>query len=65
MAKINYYLNGFTIKGLRNTLKGEIRFDVTMKFDEDGILKVKANKINGENSKSMKLKMLIIYFLNK
>ena len=56
MVKVNYYLNGYTIKGLKKALKGEVKFDMTMKLDEDGIFKINANKINGEYSKSIQKK---------
>ena len=53
MTKVNYYLNGFKIKGLRNDLKAKVKFDMIMKLDEVLILKVNANEINGEYSKSI------------
>ena len=42
MALDNYYLDSFTFYGLRPAPKGEIKFNVKMELDENGILKVSA-----------------------
>ena len=55
LSKDNYYLNGFSIKGLRKARKGEVEFNVTMELDEDGILTVSAKEINGSHSNSIQI----------
>ena len=47
LAKDNYFLNSFTIKGLRKAPAGDVQFNVKMELDENGILNVTANEING------------------
>ena len=49
-VKDNYFLNSFTIYGLRKARAGEVKFNVKMELDENGILKVTANEINGNHS---------------
>ncbi len=56
MVKDSNYLNSFNINGLREAPKGEVKFDVTMELDKNGILKIKVNEINGNHSKSMVIK---------
>ena len=46
-AKDNYFLNSFTIYGLRKAPAGDVKFNVKMELDENGILNVTANEING------------------
>jgi molecular chaperone DnaK (HSP70) len=46
-AKDNYFLNSFTIHGLRKAPAGDVKFNVKMELDENGILNVTANEING------------------
>ena len=46
-VKDNYYLNSFTIYGLRKAPAGDVKFNVKMELDENGILNVTANEING------------------
>ncbi len=49
-TKDNYFLNCFTIKGLRKAPAGDVKFNVKMELDENGILKVTANEINGNHT---------------
>ena len=46
-VKDNYYLNSFTIDNLRKAPAGDVKFNVKMELDENGILNVTANEING------------------
>ena len=45
----NYFLDYFTFNGLREAPAGEIKFDVKMELDENGILKVSAKEIEGSH----------------
>ena len=46
-VKDNYLLNSFTIDNLRKAPAGDVKFNVKMELDENGILNVTANEING------------------
>ena len=46
-VKDNYLLNSFTIDNLRKAPAGEVKFNVKMELDENGILNVTADEING------------------
>ena len=45
----NYFLNSFTISGLREAPAGKVKCLITMELDENGILNVTANEIDGTN----------------
>jgi len=45
----NYFLNSFIISGLREAPAGDVKFNVKMELDENGILKVTAKEIDGTN----------------
>ena len=49
LTKDNYYIDEFIITGLRKAPAGEVKFNVTMEMDENGILKVNAQEIDGEH----------------
>ena len=48
LTKDNYYLDEITINGLRKAPAGKVKFNVTMEMDENGILKVDAQEIDGK-----------------
>ena len=55
MALDNYYLDSFMIYGLRPAPEGEIKFDVKMELDENGILKVSAKEIGGSHYEEIEI----------
>ena len=56
MVEDNNYLYDFKIHNITKAPKGEVKFDVTMKLEIDGILKINVNEINGSHSKSILIK---------
>ena len=54
-VKDNYYLNSFTIDNLRKAPAGDVKFNVKMELDENGILNVTANEINGILSRGISI----------
>ena len=54
-VKDNYYLNSFTIDNLRKAPEGDVKFNVKMELDENGILNVTANEINGILSRGISI----------
>ena len=55
LAKDNYFLNSFTIKGLRKAPAGDVQFNVKMELDENGILIVSAKEVGGEHYGEIKI----------
>ena len=49
LANNNYFLNSFIISGLREAPAWDVKFNVKMELDENGILKVTAKEIDGTN----------------